>query len=163
MRTWSIPAGRFFGVELRIHLTFLFLLLFVLLNEVTTGPTGVARGLGLVAIIFGSVVLHEFGHAIVAIRSGVHVRGIMLLPIGGVTLMDPQEHMESVRNPARETWISIAGPMVNVLLAGIAAALVLTLWPHIDLWSKPWVSPSALARSLFWTNVFMFAFNLLPA
>src|SRR5215470_6538155 len=162
MRTWSIPAGRFFGVELRIHLTFLFLLLFVLLNEVTTGPTAVARGLGLVAIIFGSVVLHEFGHAVVAIRSGVQVRGIMLLPIGGITLMDPQEHMESVRNPARETWISIAGPLVNVFLAGIAA-LLFTLRPGIDLWSKPWVSPGALAKSFFWTNVFMFAFNLLPA
>src|SRR5215472_1429693 len=159
MRTWSIPAGRFFGVELRIHLTFLFLLLFVMLSEsATTGPTGAARGMALVAIIFGSVVLHEFGHAIVAIRSGVQVRGIMLLPIGGVTLMDPQEHMESVRNPARETWISIAGPMVNVFLAGIAA-LLFTLRPGIDLWSKPSVSATALDRSFFWTNVFMFAFN----
>ena len=164
MRTWSIPAGRFFGVELRIHLTFLFLLLFVMLSEsATTGPTGAARGMALVAIIFGSVVLHEFGHAIVAVRSGVQVRGIMLLPIGGVTLMDPQEHMESVRNPTRETWISIAGPLVNVFLAGMAAVLLFTLRPGIDLWSKPWVTPSALAKSFFWTNVFMFAFNLLPA
>src|SRR5215471_14541214 len=164
MRTWPIPAGRFFGVELRIHVTFLFLLIFVLLREsVNNGPASVARGMGLVAIIFGSVVLHEFGHAVVAIRSGIQVRGIMLLPIGGVTLMDPQEHMESVRNPARETWISIAGPLVNVFLAGIAAVLLFTLRPGIDLWSKPWVSPGALAKSFFWTNVFMFAFNLLPA
>src|SRR5215467_13473495 len=152
MRTWSIPAGRFFGVELRIHVTFLFLLIFVLLREsVNNGPASVARGMGLVAIIFGSVVLHEFGHAVVAIRSGIQVRGIMLLPIGGVTLMDPQEHMESVRNPARETWISIAG------------VPPLTPRPGIHLLSKPWVSATALGRSFFWTNVFMFAFNLLPA
>ena len=90
MRSWSIIAGRFFGVELRIHVTFLFLLLFVVITgtyESGYAPTvGVARGLGLVAIIFGSVVLHELGHALVARRTGVPVRGVMLLPIGGMTL-----------------------------------------------------------------------------
>src|SRR5947208_17171540 len=94
MRSWSIFAGRLFGVEFRIHLTFLFLLLFVLLNQfVLTGSIGVPRSLGLVAIICGSVLLHELGHAVVATRVGVPVRGIMLLPIVGVTVMDPQDYL----------------------------------------------------------------------
>src|SRR5215472_16431780 len=164
MRSWSISAGRYFGVELRIHLTFLFLLLFVLLSgSVNAGPPGVARGMALVAIIFGSVILHEMGHALVALRSGVPVRGIMLLPIGGITLMDPQDHMDSLKNPGRETWISLAGPLVNVFLAAVSGILLLTLWPKVDLWSQPWITSSALARSFFWTNVSLFAFNLLPA
>src|SRR5215469_8191409 len=163
MRTWSISAGRYFGVELRIHLTFLFLLPFVLLNEsVNTGSAGVARALALVIIIFGSVILHELGHAVVAIRTGVPVRGIMLLPIGGITLMDPQDQPGAL-NPKRETWISLAGPLVNVVLAAVSAVLLFTLWPRVDLWSKPWVTSTALARSFFWTNVFLFALNLLPA
>lgn len=164
MRLWSIFAGRFLGVELRIHLTFLFLLLFVLLSEpLNLGTTGVARGLALVAIIFGSVILHEMGHAIVARRSGIPVRGIMLLPIGGITLMDPQDHMDSIKNPARETRIAIAGPVVNILLALVFGAIMLGRAHPVDLLSKPWITTTALARSFFWTNVFMFAFNLLPA
>jgi Zn-dependent protease/CBS domain-containing protein len=164
MRLWSIFAGRFLGVELRIHLTFFFLLLFVLLNEsVNQGTVGVTRGLALVAIIFGSVILHEMGHAVVARSSGIPVRGIMLLPIGGITLMDPQDHMDSIKNPVRETWIAIAGPVVNILLAIVSGAILLGRAHPIDLLSKPWITTTALARSFFWTNVFMFAFNLLPA
>jgi Zn-dependent protease/CBS domain-containing protein len=164
MRSWSISAGRFFGVEFRIHLTFFFLLLFVILTEFKEhGAIGATQGLLLVAIIFGSVILHEMGHASVAARYGVPVRGIMLLPIGGITLMDPQDHMDSVKNPARETWIAIAGPLVNLLLAAFSGLIFLTWTPRVDLWSQPWVTTTALARSFFWTNVFLFAFNLLPA
>ena len=170
MRSWSISAGRYFGVELRVHLTFFFLLPFVLLNESvnagnagTPGSANVARGLVLVIIIFGSVILHEMGHAIVALRSGVPVRGIMLLPIGGITLMDPQDHADKVRSSSRETWISMAGPIVNVVLAAVSGLLLFTLWPKVDLWSKPLITSTALARSFFWTNVALFAMNLLPA
>ena len=164
MRSWSIFAGRLFGVEFRIHLTFLFLLLFVLLNQfVLTGSIGVPRSLGLVAIIFGSVLLHELGHAVVATRVGVPVRGIMLLPIGGVTLMDPQDYLDSVKKPARETWIAIAGPLVNAALAVASGAILLWAMPHVAIWDKPWITTKSLSRSFFWTNVFLFAFNLLPA
>ena len=164
MRLWSIFAGRFLGVELRIHLTFLFLLLFVLLKESNNqGTVGVARGLALVAIIFGSVILHEMGHAIVARRNGIPVRGIMLLPIGGITLMDPQDHIDSIKNPVRETRIAIAGPVVNLLLAMVSGAIMVGRGHPVDLLSIPWITTTSLGRSFFWTNVFMFAFNLLPA
>ena len=55
------------------------------------------RGLALVAIIFGCVVLHELGHALVAARSGVAVRSIILLPIGGVTLMEDTGSITPIR------------------------------------------------------------------
>ena len=162
MRSWSIFAGRFFGVEFRIHLTFLFLLFFVLITESAgAGSVGAMRGLALVAIIFGSVILHELGHTIVAVRSGIPVRGIMLLPIGGVTLMDPQDHIDSIRNAFRETWIAVAGPFVSLLLAMSSGAFLLT--SQIDLWAKPVIGTSVLWRSFFWTNLALFALNLLPA
>ena len=166
MKGWSIFAGRLFGVELRIHLSFLLLLLFVLLTESFRpggGGTGAARGFGLVALIFGSVVLHELGHAVVATRHGVRVRGILLLPIGGLTLMDPQEQMESAKNPARETRIAIAGPAVNVVLAVISGVVLMGLLPRPGFFDRPLITTQALPRSFFWTNIFLFAFNLLPA
>ena len=89
MRTWSIHAGRIFGVEIRIHLSFLLLLLFVWGNEQLARNTiSPWRGTALLAIVFGSVVLHELGHALVGRHSGVPPKGIVLLPIGGVTIFD---------------------------------------------------------------------------
>ena len=92
MRNWSIPAGRLFGVEIRIHLTFLFLLVFVAVTEGTArGPESAMRALVLVGIVFGSVILHELGHALVALHAGVPAKGIILLPIGGITLLEDSQ------------------------------------------------------------------------
>ena len=120
MRSWSIPAGRLFGVDIRIHLTFLFLLAFVWFTQsVTMGTAGAMRGVALVAIIFGCVVLHELGHALVARRSGVAVRSIILLPIGGVTLMEDMGPHNS--NPVRDIRIALAGPLVNLVIAAASS------------------------------------------
>ncbi len=161
MRSWSIPAGRLFGVDIRIHLTFLALLIFVWFTQsVTMGTSGAARGLALVGIIFGSVVLHELGHALVAQRSGVAVRSIILLPIGGVTLMDDTGQRN---DPARDMRIAIAGPVVNLLIAVVSGFCILLFYPQARLWSHPFVFAGNLPRALFWGNVFLGAFNLLPA
>jgi Zn-dependent protease/predicted transcriptional regulator len=162
MRSWSIPAGRLFGVDLRIHLTFVFLLAFVWLTQsVTMGTAGAMRGLGLVAIVFGCVVLHELGHAVVARRNGVAVRSIILLPIGGVTLMEDMGQHNA--DPARDIRISVAGPVVNLIIAAVSGAFILAFLPQVNLWAQPFVHANNLPRSLFWGNVFLGAFNLLPA
>ena len=166
MRNWSIPAGRIFGVELRIHLTFFFLLIFVWLTESTThGPANAGRGLALVAIIFGSVVLHELGHALVGMRAGIPAKAIILLPIGGVTLLDETQH---AIEPGLLTWkrdirIAVAGPLVNIIIAVVAGSIVLALAPQIHLWTKPYVYSGNLPRSLVWSNFGLALFNLLPA
>jgi Zn-dependent protease/CBS domain-containing protein len=166
MRNWSIPAGRIFGVELRIHLTFFFLLIFVWLTEATAhGPANPGRGLALVGIIFGSVVLHELGHALVGVRAGVPAKAIILLPIGGVTLLDEtQRPLE----PGGLTWkrdirIALAGPLVNLVIAVAAGGLLLAVAPEIHLLAKPYVYSGNLLRSLVWVNLGLGLFNLLPA
>src|SRR6516165_7982746 len=162
MRGWSFPAGRLFGVDIRIHITFLFLLGFIWFSQsLNMGVTGPGRGLALVIILFGSVVLHELAHAVVAQRSGIAVRSIILLPIGGITLME--DPGPSRPDPARDIRIAVAGPLLNLAIAAISGAAILSFAPQVNLWSQPWLHATNLPRSLFWGNLFLGAFNLLPA
>jgi Zn-dependent protease/CBS domain-containing protein len=162
MRGWSFPAGRLFGVDIRIHVTFLFLLGFVWFSEsLTMGVSGPGRGLALVSIIFGCVIVHELAHAVVAKRSGIIVRSIILLPIGGVTLMEDPSPGEP--DPSRDIRVAVAGPLINLIIAAIAGVVILSFAPQVKLWAQPYVHATNLPRSLFWSNLFLGAFNLLPA
>ena len=166
MRNWSIPAGRIFGVELRIHLTFFFLLIFVWLTESTThGPANPGRGLALVGIILASVVLHALAQALVGMRAGVPAKAIILLPIGEVTLLDEtQRPLEpGVLTWKRDIRIAMAGPLVNILIAAIAAGILLAFAPQVHLFATPYVYSGNLGRSLVWSNVGLALLNLLPA
>jgi Zn-dependent protease/predicted transcriptional regulator len=107
------------------------------------------------------VVLHELGHAVVARRNGVAVRSIILLPIGGVTLMEDMGAHNA--NPARDIRISGVGPVVNLVIAGLSGTFILAFLPQVNLWAQPFVHANNLPRSLFWANVFLGGFNLLPA
>lgn len=166
MRGWSIPAGKIFGVEIRIHLTFLFLLFFIFLTESSPRHTAdPGRSLALVGIIFGSVILHELGHAVVGNRSGIPAKSIILLPIGGVTLLD---ETRQTNEPGSQTWkrdarIALAGPLVSLAAAAIAGALVYAFLPQANLLGKPYLLSTNLPRSLVWTNIWLALFNLLPA
>jgi Zn-dependent protease/CBS domain-containing protein len=166
MRNWSISAGRIFGIELRIHLTFVFLLFFVVLTESASHNTvSPARSLGLVGMIFGCVVLHELGHAVAGRQAGIPIKAVVLLPIGGITLLD--ETQQAIESGA-QTWkrdirIALAGPAANLLIALIAAAVLLEVAPQVQLWAHPYVYSGNLPRSLVWANIWLAAFNLLPA
>ena len=139
MRSWSIPAGRLFGIEIRIHLTFFFLLVFVWSAGSATQDVATAvRALGLVGVIFASVVLHELGHALVARRAGVPAKGIILLPIGGVTILDESQAIpESEDTWKRDIRIAVAGPLVNLAIAGISSLVLLAAVPGFPLTRRP--------------------------
>ena len=165
MRSWSIPVGRLFGIEIRIHFTFFFLLVFVWTTEAAAQDASAAlRGLGLVGIIFGSVVLHELGHALVARSLGISPKGIILLPIGGITILD---EAHAVPDPMaawkRDIRVAIAGPLVNLLLAAAGAITLLAVFPKFSLLARPLMSSNALLRSMVWANLYLGLFNLLPA
>ena len=165
MRSWSIPVGRLFGIEVRIHLTFLFLLVFVWSTEAATQDAGTAlRGLALVGIVFGSVVLHELGHALVARGSGIPAKGIILLPIGGITILDEAHAIpDPIHAWKRDIRIAVAGPLVNLFIAGLSAIVLLAAIPGFSLAGRPLLHSSALLRSIVWSNLYLGLFNLLPA
>lgn len=165
MRSWSIPIGRLFGIEIRIHMTFLFLLVFVWSTEAAVQDANTAlRVLALVGIIFGSVVVHELGHALMARGSGVPAKGIILLPIGGVTILDEANVIpDPINGWKRDIRIAVAGPLVNLFIAGLSALVLLAAIPGFSLSAKPLLNPSALLRSIVWANLYLGLFNLLPA
>src|ERR1700756_4411250 len=142
MRNWSIPIGRLFGVEIRVHLTFVFLLALVWMAEsaMKGGNSTPGRELALVGIIFGSVILHELGHALIARREGMLAKAIILLPIGGITLLE--ENAAPGSTPQVTPWrrdilIAAAGPIVNIVIAVVSAAVVLSKFPETPLLMKP--------------------------
>jgi len=167
MRSWSIHVGRLFGVEVRLHLTFLILPLFVFWTEYSVHPSANGpRDLALVGIVLACVAAHEIGHMLVARRYGLVPKAVILLPLSGVTVFD-ESHAEKPASTAaawkQEVRIALTGPLVNVAFAAIAAGVILAAVPGANLWSWPFLQSGNLPRSLVWANLYLAALNLVPA
>lgn len=154
------------GIPIRMHITFPLILVW--------GAFQFGRGGGIQGAIFGVivtlllfviVVLHELGHSFVAQSYGVGVRQILLLPIGGVALLE-----RIPEKPSQEFGIAIAGPLVNFGLAIILAVIGLAAGYDLGLGGLTGVfqqlgegSLEAVFGFIFALNLFLGLFNLLPA
>jgi len=167
MRSFSLHIGRLFGVEVRIHLTFLILPLFVFWTEYSVHPTASGpRDLALVGIVLACVAAHEIGHMLVARRAGLIPKAVILLPLSGVTVFDEsrvQAQQSTTTVWKREVLIAITGPLVNLGFALIAGAVIYALVPATNLAQWPWLQSRNLPRSLVWANLYLAGLNLLPA
>jgi Zn-dependent protease len=158
MLGWSINLFRIFGIQLAIHVSFLLLLAYAAVVGWQDGGGLIEAGLsvGLMVVLFVCVVLHELGHSLVAMRYGVRVPRILLLPIGGMAEFD-----RIPRQPSQELLITLAGPAVNFALAlGLVFAFgVPPGWP----WHAgyPDTFPGFGQLLMNW-NLGMGVFNLLP-
>ena len=167
MRSWSISVGRIFGVDVRIHLTFLILPVFIYWTDYATRQQNAnsARDLALVGIILACVAAHEFGHMLAARRFGLIPKAVILLPLTGVALYDESrvEKQPSALMWKREVRIALIGPLVNLALASLAAAIITAANSGIELWKWPFLAGSNLPRSIVWANIYLAFLNLLPA
>jgi Zn-dependent protease len=151
----ALNLGRLFGIPLRVHFTFWFLPLYVILASPAGTP--IPFVLLMILAIFGCVVLHELGHALAARWYGIRTRDITLYPIGGVASLQ-----RISEKPLEELVIAIAGPAVNVII--VAALTVVIALAHA-------LSPATFVNSLLsdfleilWqANGIMILFNLIPA
>jgi Zn-dependent protease len=166
MRSWTL--GRIWGIDIRVHPSFALVLVWAAFHwglGDNGGFEAIIYGLILVGFVFLCVVLHELGHSIMAMQYGVRVQDITLLPIGGVARLE-----NATLLPRHEVLIALAGPAVNVailvalfplmLLFGVLSGnnSVIDYLNYLDD-----VAPSGLLVYLFFTNIMLVAFNLLPA
>ena len=167
MRSWSISVGRLFNVDVRIHLTFLILPMFIYWTDYAAhqGAVNGSRDMALVGIILLAVATHELGHMLAARRYGLVPKAVILLPLTGVALYDEarSERPNAALARAREIRLAIVGPLVNLAFASLAAAIIAAMGRGIDLWSWPWLYARNLPRSLVWANLYIAVLNLVPA
>lgn len=156
---WSIRIATAFGIGIYIHWTFWLLVAWVFyINLSIQNNVAVAvEAVGLILAIFACVVLHELGHALAARRYGIGTRDITLLPIGGIARLDRMPEQ-----PAQELVVALAGPAVNVVIAGVLAVVLTVLgdWPKLE--NVEFANLGFLFK-LMAVNVLLVAFNMIPA
>lgn len=155
---WSLKVGSYVGVGVYIHWTFMLLIAWIFMMHLGAGQTAAEAfsGVGFVLALFACVLLHEFGHVLMAMRYGVKTRDITLLPIGGVARLE-----RIPEKPIQEFWVALAGPLVNVAIAAVIFLLLL-LDGSFHLPTARWFEGGFLSR-LMWINLLLVCFNLLPA
>ncbi|HXF58223.1 MAG TPA: site-2 protease family protein [Candidatus Saccharimonadales bacterium] len=154
---WSWKIATVAGIPVRVHVTFFLLLAYFFWTGATRGLGEAVQSVLFILSAFGCVVLHEFGHALTARRYGVTTRDITLLPIGGVARLD-----RFPRRPSQEVAIALAGPAVNVVIAALLYGYM-RFSPNLYDWSDPHLLERSFVARLFFFNVVVTVFNLIPA
>ncbi len=165
--TWSIKLFRVKNIDVRVHTTFILILVWAAYRwSVSTGEGLMGAIFGIVAtlLLFVSVTLHEFWHSLQALKFKIPVHDITLMPMGGLARIE-----EMPKDPGKEFRIAIAGPLVNFIIAGVlfGVGLLLNTRAIISLdelySSMGQVSWNGLLAYLTMTNLLMGLFNLIPA
>lgn len=149
------------GTTVGLHWTFVLLLIWILLIRALAGDTTEQTLWTLLAwtIIFICVLLHELGHTFMALHYGIHTKSILLLPIGGIAAIERQPE-----KPVQEVLISVAGPMVNII---IALLLLPFLHNYVPFWNSREVVFDVHADNFLYyihtINIMLALFNLIPA
>jgi len=152
----SIKIAEVAGISINIHITFLLLVLIF------------GKFFFFVLAVFFFVTLHELAHSLVAKRFGIIVREITLLPIGGVASMTKMPE-----KPYQEFLIAIAGPLVNLVIVVVFFfPMKWIVGPEIffaafrsffSASAPPLYSGAFIACQIYWINLILAGFNLLPA
>jgi Zn-dependent protease/predicted transcriptional regulator len=166
---WSIRLGQIFGIDIKVHFTFLLIVLWGAFNY--GGSAGPWYGVIVTLALFTLVLLHELGHSVAAIGFGIPVKDITLLPIGGVARLERMPE-----KPLQELVVALAGPMVNVVLALLLLPVVVLMIAQATSFSFSLMNEPGLLGSLInepgllglltfllLANVTLVLFNMVPA
>lgn len=152
-RQGSIHLARVAGIDLFLHWTWFVVAAIELENRSGSYSSFIWNVLEYLAL-FAIVLLHEFGHALACRQVGGTVDRIMLWPLGGVAYVNPPQRAGAT------LWSLAAGPLVNVALLPILGAAVAASGALG--WAQTMPNASHFLWMVFWINVVLLAFNILP-
>jgi Zn-dependent protease len=166
----SIQLGRVFGIRIGVDFSW-FLVLFLIIwtlsdyyKDVAPGSNAFLLAVVSALLFFLSILLHELGHAWVAIRNDIPIRGIDLWMFGGVAKLGKESD-----SPGVEFRVAVAGPVVTVIIAALCFALGAMVSGTSEAFDSSQFSndvngaTSAVLGYLTTINLFLLAFNLIPA
>ena len=138
MLGWSLPVGKVFGVEVRLHWLFILLFFLSMLWASFLGRP-MSRGMALWGIVLLSVVVRECARAIAAAWFAIDVRSILLLPTGGILAFGAPESVKRMGEPKVQRAMALVGPVASLLFGLILAGFVLSVSPGVSLLNVRWV------------------------
>lgn len=165
--SWSVRLFRIKGIDVKVHLTFVLILIWAAFVWGTTDGGGIGEALlGVVAmlLLFVCITLHELAHSFEALRYGLRVHDIILLPIGGVSQIE-----DLPGKPGQELRIAIVGPLTSFAISIVLYLVNVLIWGDVF---ANLASPSATLGGQGWfglvayltiANVLLGLFNLIPA
>ncbi|MES2393097.1 MAG: CBS domain-containing protein [Acidobacteriota bacterium] len=165
----SIPVGKFLGVDIRVHISFPFLLFLAIAWSVVSNHHAL-RGVGLWTALCFAVIVRETARSIAAAYSGLRLRALFLLPVGGIMAFAPRDPNPPAGSPASippAQWdtraVSAAGPIANFLIGLILLGASYAFDPHVSLLAPPWIGTTHILRTFIWTQFILGTVSLLPA
>ncbi len=152
----SVGSVRLLGVPVRLHFTFILLLIALVVVGLGSNQSPANFALFVLAVI-GSVLLHEFGHALVNSLYGIRTIEIVMYPIGGVA------RVQRRATPWEEFWVALTGPVVNVLIAACIFGVLYSQGRAVNLFALMQPTDANLTDRIALANLVLAGFNLLPA
>jgi Zn-dependent protease/CBS domain-containing protein len=168
----SFALGRILGIRIGVNASW-FLILFLFIFWLSQSYTdilddetlGYGAALGAAVLFFGSILLHELGHALAARRVGIEVAGIDLFFFGGVMKMS-----QDTDTPGKEFFVAVAGPLVTLAIVALGSLVGVAIAGTGDFWeaarlasAAPSEVPLLLVSFLVTMNAVLLVFNLVPA
>jgi Zn-dependent protease len=172
-RSGSIQLARIFGIRVGVDFSWfvvLFIVIFWLSDEFQrslggTDTEGYVTAVVSALLLFGSVIVHELGHALTARRHGIEVAGITLSPLGGFALMSRES-----RTPKEELQVAGAGPLATFAILVVCALVGLMVYGPTQFWDaatlRDELPTTPVSLTLGWLatmNAIVLLFNLIPA
>ena len=154
---WSYRIGTVAGTDIKVHVTFLLIVAWwAIIGYSEGGPTGALTSALALLALFACILLHEFGHILMARRFGVRTPDVILLPIGGVARLEriPDE-------PRQELLIALAGPAVTLAIALVLLAILRLTGSQAEVTQLTEHQP--FLAQLVSVNFYLLLFNLIPA
>jgi Zn-dependent protease len=166
----SIQVGRIFGIRIGLDYSWFIVLFLIIWNlsgyydDVTPGSGAFVLAVVSALLFFLSILLHELGHAVVALRNGIPIEGIDLWAFGGVAKLG-----RDTDSPGVEFRVAIAGPLVTLVIALVCLGLGMAVSGSSEALDSAQFSNNATDQTtavlgyLASVNILLLAFNLIPA